>query len=79
MEVPAAATQQKGVLEFSSREDLETWGGYGEEKLSRVIIGGKILCHASRHDKAPYNSYSASGSYNFNVKTRTVSTTTRIF
>lgn len=76
---PATATRQTGILEFSSREDLETWGGYGEEKLSRVIISGKILCHASRHDKAPYHSYSVSGLYFFNVKTQTVLTTIRIF
>ncbi|CAI9773183.1 unnamed protein product [Fraxinus pennsylvanica] len=75
---PATATRQTGILEFSSREDLETWGGYGEEKLSRVIISGKILCHASRHDKAPYHSYSVSGAQvavicSTNGKTRKIS------
>ncbi|CAA3019382.1 uncharacterized protein LOC111408172 [Olea europaea var. sylvestris] len=57
----AAARWQTGILEFSGREELANWGGYGEEKLSRVIISGKILCQANRHDKAPFHSYSVSG------------------
>ncbi|KAL2473550.1 Pollen Ole e 1 allergen and extensin family protein [Forsythia ovata] len=58
---PAAARWQSGILELSGREDLAIWGGYGEEKLSRVLISGKILCHVNRHDKAPFRSYYISG------------------
>ncbi|XP_051125941.1 uncharacterized protein LOC127247900 [Andrographis paniculata] len=29
------------------REDLVKWAGYGDEKLSTVVIGGKLLCHGN--------------------------------
>ncbi|KAL3519265.1 hypothetical protein ACH5RR_017414 [Cinchona calisaya] len=35
------------VVELSSREELVNLAGYGEEKLSRVTISGKVLCHAN--------------------------------
>lgn len=28
-------------------ELLVNWAGYGEEKLSTVVISGKLLCHES--------------------------------
>ncbi|CAI9760228.1 unnamed protein product [Fraxinus pennsylvanica] len=40
---PAAARWQTGTLEFSGREELATWSGYGEEKLSRVAV----ICNTS--------------------------------
>ncbi|GER52835.1 pollen Ole e 1 allergen and extensin family protein [Striga asiatica] len=47
MEWSAMAAQESDFLAdiFSSgRDEMVQWAGYGEEKLSTVVIGGKILC-----------------------------------
>ncbi|XP_051135552.1 uncharacterized protein LOC127254484 [Andrographis paniculata] len=47
LEIPTvlATGSEDLVAEFSSREDVVRWGGYGEDSLSTVVIGGKLLCH----------------------------------
>ncbi|KAH6787801.1 hypothetical protein C2S52_007353 [Perilla frutescens var. hirtella] len=46
IETPAA-----GSLDlWSGREELVKWAGYGEDKLSTVVIAGTILCNAA-HDR----------------------------
>ncbi|KAL7088492.1 hypothetical protein ACP275_13G129800 [Erythranthe tilingii] len=49
--------------ELSGREELVKWAGYGEEKLSTVVIGGKLLCHAGAvaKDKTSIQPYPVSG------------------
>ncbi|EYU27658.1 hypothetical protein MIMGU_mgv1a025896mg [Erythranthe guttata] len=51
--------------ELSGREELVKWAGYGEEKLSTVVIGGKLLCHAGAapNDKTSIQPYPISGIY----------------
>ncbi|KAL6520459.1 hypothetical protein OROHE_017047 [Orobanche hederae] len=63
LESPTVATGKLGFVvedQFSGREDLVKWAGYGEEKLSTVVIHGKLLCHGggaretiSNHDSHP--------------------------
>lgn len=36
--------EQKAVLELSSRDDMVRMAGYGEDKLSTVIITGMVVC-----------------------------------
>ncbi|KAK6133195.1 hypothetical protein DH2020_033085 [Rehmannia glutinosa] len=51
LETPAIATGEDGsVAEIWSRDELVKWGGYGEEKLSTVVISGKLLCHVGPDD-----------------------------
>ncbi|KAL3627274.1 hypothetical protein CASFOL_028637 [Castilleja foliolosa] len=48
LESPVMATGRLDFLlddEFFGRDELVKWAGYGEEKLSTVEIGGKLLCH----------------------------------
>ncbi|KAL2475785.1 Pollen Ole e 1 allergen and extensin family protein [Abeliophyllum distichum] len=52
------AGPENSIIELSSREDLVNWAGYGEEKLSTVVISGKLLCHG----KASIHSHLVSGS-----------------
>lgn len=33
------------LLGSSHGEKVAQWGGYGEDKLSTVVIDGKLLCH----------------------------------
>ncbi|CAI9756683.1 unnamed protein product [Fraxinus pennsylvanica] len=42
----AMAGQENSIIEPSSREDSVNWAGYGEEKLSTVVINGKVICHS---------------------------------
>ncbi|KAK6124750.1 hypothetical protein DH2020_041502 [Rehmannia glutinosa] len=59
------ATGKFNILaEFSGREELVQWAGYGEEKLSTVEIGGRLLCHGggARHKStASIHPYPVSG------------------
>ncbi|KAL6546867.1 hypothetical protein OROMI_022588 [Orobanche minor] len=69
LESPTVATGKSGSVvedQFPGREDLVKWAGYGEEKLSTVVIHGKLLCHGggaregiSNHD--PHPNYPVSG------------------
>lgn len=34
------------------RAELVQWAGYGEEKLSTVVIGGRLLCHSSAKNRS---------------------------
>lgn len=34
---------------WSGRDELVKWAGYGEEKLSTVVIAGRILCNTAHH------------------------------
>jgi hypothetical protein len=43
------AAQENPLLEVSSREDLVKIAGYGEEKLSTVLVTGSIHCEACLH------------------------------
>ncbi|KAI3466491.1 hypothetical protein Pfo_023154 [Paulownia fortunei] len=62
LETPAIVTGEEDlVAELSSREELVNWGGYGEEKLSIVVIGGKLLCHAGADDKLSSHPHPVSG------------------
>lgn len=40
------AEQGNSIIEPSSRKDSVNWAGYGEEKLSTVVISGKVICHS---------------------------------
>ncbi|KAL8046051.1 hypothetical protein ABFX02_08G154400 [Erythranthe guttata] len=63
LQTPAtAAGKAEGLAaELPRREELVHWGGYGEEKLSTVVISGKLLCHAGAHDKLSGHPYPISG------------------
>ena len=39
------------LVEFSSREELAEMAGYGEEKLSTVLVSGTVLCEACSDDQ----------------------------
>ncbi|KAI3456586.1 hypothetical protein Pfo_013249 [Paulownia fortunei] len=63
LESPAIAAGKLDLLaELSGREELVKWAGYGEEKLSTVVIGGKLLCHgAGAKEKTSVHPYPVSG------------------
>ncbi|XP_042026176.1 uncharacterized protein LOC121773390 [Salvia splendens] len=42
-----------GSSDFSGRDDSVQWAGYGEEKLSTVVIAGTILCNAGEPSLNP--------------------------
>ncbi|KAJ4850723.1 hypothetical protein Tsubulata_037800 [Turnera subulata] len=46
---------------FSSREDLVQLAGYGEEKLSTVIVTGTVLCEACLHGESQLRAWPISG------------------
>ncbi|GFQ06803.1 hypothetical protein PHJA_002824300 [Phtheirospermum japonicum] len=57
LESPVIGTGRLDFLfddEFLGRDDLVKWAGYGEEKLSTVEIGGKLLCHGGGAIVNPY-------------------------
>ncbi|KAG8385886.1 hypothetical protein BUALT_Bualt03G0091700 [Buddleja alternifolia] len=55
LETPTIARGRLDLLaELSSRDELVDWAGYGEEKLSTVVIDGKLLCHADNTSIHPY-------------------------
>ncbi|XVF26226.1 hypothetical protein REPUB_Repub13aG0280900 [Reevesia pubescens] len=43
---------KKPLYEFSSREEMVQIAGYGEEKLSTVLVTGTVLCEACLHGYA---------------------------
>ncbi|XVF75163.1 hypothetical protein PTKIN_Ptkin13bG0165300 [Pterospermum kingtungense] len=46
-------TKNKPMLyELSSREEMVQMAGYGEEKLSTVLVTGTVLCEACLHEDA---------------------------
>ncbi|KAK3039807.1 hypothetical protein RJ639_027120 [Escallonia herrerae] len=47
-----AAGRENPLVELSSAEDLTEVAGYGEEKLSTVLVSGTILCEACLDEKA---------------------------
>ncbi|KAL7142879.1 hypothetical protein ABFS83_08G154300 [Erythranthe nasuta] len=63
LQTPATvAGKAEGLMaELPRREELVHWGGYGEEKLSTVVIRGKLLCHAGARDKLSGHPYPVSG------------------
>ncbi|KDP35508.1 hypothetical protein JCGZ_08946 [Jatropha curcas] len=48
-------------FEFSSREEMVRFAGYGEEKLSTVLITGSILCEACLHSQPKLQTWPLSG------------------
>ncbi|XP_020551963.1 uncharacterized protein LOC105168050 isoform X2 [Sesamum indicum] len=49
------------AVELSGSNDVVKWAGYGEEKLSTVVIGGKLLCHATASHKLSSHPHPVSG------------------
>ncbi|XVF28067.1 hypothetical protein REPUB_Repub14bG0163700 [Reevesia pubescens] len=47
-----AAVKKPILYEFSSREEMVQMAGYGEEKLSTVLVTGSVLCEACLHGYA---------------------------
>ncbi|KAF9679340.1 hypothetical protein SADUNF_Sadunf06G0004900 [Salix dunnii] len=45
----STAKAKNPLMEFSSREELVQLAGYGEEKLSTVLVTGTVLCEACLH------------------------------
>ncbi|GFZ10636.1 pollen Ole e 1 allergen and extensin family protein [Actinidia rufa] len=53
---PAMAGRQiNPLVEFSSREELAEMAGYGEEKLSTVLVSGTVLCEACSDENGQTN------------------------
>ncbi|XP_073128670.1 uncharacterized protein [Henckelia pumila] len=48
VETPVEARR---ILNSEVDELLVDWAGYGEEKLSTVVISGKLVCHAGANDQ----------------------------
>ncbi|KAK7331147.1 hypothetical protein VNO77_25364 [Canavalia gladiata] len=44
-----ALGQDNPLLELSSRDEIVQMAGYGEEKLSTVLVTGSVYCEASFH------------------------------
>ncbi|KAG6387527.1 hypothetical protein SASPL_152719 [Salvia splendens] len=49
------------IEEISSTDEVVQWAGYGEDKLSTVVIDGKLLCHASFDHRTPPRPFPVSG------------------
>ncbi|XP_057470678.1 uncharacterized protein LOC130759553 [Actinidia eriantha] len=59
---PAMAGRQiNPLVEFSSREELAEMAGYGEEKLSTVLISGTVLCETCSDENGQTNPQTMSG------------------
>ncbi|PIN12276.1 hypothetical protein CDL12_15113 [Handroanthus impetiginosus] len=55
LKTPATAAKKEDFIdELSNREELVKWAGYGEDKLSTVVINGKLFCSDSRFSSDPY-------------------------
>ncbi|PIN09183.1 hypothetical protein CDL12_18235 [Handroanthus impetiginosus] len=67
LETPAIASTGELSLSaaaelLSGSEELVKWAGYGEEKLSTVVVGGKLLCHGSgAKERTTVHPYPVSG------------------
>ncbi|XP_062161489.1 uncharacterized protein LOC133868575 [Alnus glutinosa] len=55
------AAQENLLFELSSREDLVQIAGYGEEKLSTVLVTGSIHCEACLHGEPQLRAWPVSG------------------
>lgn len=42
-----AEEEMNSLYQLSTREELMQMAGYGEEKLSTVLVTGSVLCEAS--------------------------------
>ncbi|PSR98385.1 Non-classical arabinogalactan protein [Actinidia chinensis var. chinensis] len=56
-----AGRQINPLVEFSSREELAEMAGYGEEKLSTVLVSGTVLCEACSDENGQTNPQTMSG------------------
>ena len=43
------ATEEDPLFELSNQEDFVQMAGYGEEKLSTVLVTGSVHCEACLH------------------------------
>ncbi|KAJ6991875.1 hypothetical protein D5086_011855 [Populus alba] len=57
----STAKAENPLQEFSSREELVQWAGYGEEKLSTVLVTGTVLCEACLHGENQLHARPISG------------------
>ncbi|XP_075488141.1 uncharacterized protein LOC142527274 [Primulina tabacum] len=57
VETPVEARRMNSEVD----EFLVSWAGYGEEKLSTVVISGKLLCHAGANDQISIHPSPVSG------------------
>ncbi|KAA8519223.1 hypothetical protein F0562_013479 [Nyssa sinensis] len=48
------AGRENPLVELSSREDLVQMAGYGEEKLSTVLVSGTVLCSDEKAQNHPH-------------------------
>ncbi|KAJ6870054.1 hypothetical protein NC652_035839 [Populus alba x Populus x berolinensis] len=55
------AKAENPLQEFSNREELVQLAGYGEEKLSTVLVTGTILCEACLNGGAQLHAWPVSG------------------
>ena len=58
-----AAGREALLPELWSREDMVQVAGYGEEKLSTVLVTGTVLCHTCLDKKSQNPSSPISGLY----------------
>ncbi|OWM83315.1 uncharacterized protein LOC116202233 [Punica granatum] len=62
---PATAKEgvehEQALFELTSREDMLQMAGYGEEKLSTVLLTGSVLCKACLHGESQLLSWPLSG------------------
>ncbi|KAH6795866.1 hypothetical protein C2S51_036852 [Perilla frutescens var. frutescens] len=47
--------------ELSSRQEVLNWAGYGQDKLSTVVIHGNLLCHHAFNHRLSTHPYPVSG------------------
>jgi preprotein translocase subunit SecG len=57
----STAKAENPLQEFSSTEELVQWAGYGEEKLSTVLVTGTVLCEACLHGENQLHAWPISG------------------
>lgn len=57
----SVATHENPLFEPSSREELVQIAGYGEERLSTVLVTGSILCEACLHGDPHIREWPISG------------------
>ncbi|XP_052180914.1 uncharacterized protein LOC127794068 [Diospyros lotus] len=60
---PAVAGRENPSVELFTRDELVKMAGYGEEKLSTVLISGSVLCRPTScsDDRPPTNPQAVSG------------------
>ncbi|KAL9993729.1 hypothetical protein Hdeb2414_s0998g00971531 [Helianthus debilis subsp. tardiflorus] len=51
------------LVELSSADDLRRVAGYGDEKLSTVVVSGSILCDVCLDKNSPPQSHPIPGMY----------------